>query len=261
MPRRVLLEFLCVAAILGTIGGVIYAERVTVEAEVEVTVWKHATTDAIYLSTRPVDGTWTTHNTPVDFGELAEGSAFYQGSAIAVQVPVTVEVPDTVSAIESVTISDPNDHQPNEISRVDFVPTPGGLQVTISTSRSFSFQEKQYWQSYILVNLQFDPVSDQDQVSLITNYDLAVRVEGDMAFFHDDTYQRVGAVDVTFRRDDQLTFTIPLSRFGDAQTLAIATVGAWAHSLDACFSSDISTCYRYDYAPDRGKTAPVVKIR
>ena len=93
MRRVPILLSLALAGLILT-GAVAWAVTRTVEttAAVDVTVWKHATTDAIYLSTRPADGTWTTHNTPVDLSTLHSGGNFYQGSAIRVDVPVTVEV-------------------------------------------------------------------------------------------------------------------------------------------------------------------------
>ena len=85
---------LVLATIALTAAATVAATARTVEttAAVDVTVWKHATTDTIYLSTRPADGTWTTHNTPVDLSTLHSGGNFYQGSAIRVDVPVTVEI-------------------------------------------------------------------------------------------------------------------------------------------------------------------------
>ena len=55
---------------------------------VDVTVWQHVQTGAIYLSTRPQGKGWTTHNTPLDMSQLHEGGNFYQGSAITVEIPV-----------------------------------------------------------------------------------------------------------------------------------------------------------------------------
>ena len=82
-------------AALAIVGGLAYAGSVDTTADVDVTVWKHADTGGIYLSTRPAGGSWTTHNTPVDLSNLhSQYPSWYQGSAITVSVPVTVDVPD-----------------------------------------------------------------------------------------------------------------------------------------------------------------------
>ncbi len=83
-------------AALAVVGGLAYAGSVDTTADVDVTVWKHADSGGIYLSTRPAGGSWTTHNTPVDLSNLhPQYPSWYQGSAITVSVPVTVDVPDS----------------------------------------------------------------------------------------------------------------------------------------------------------------------
>ena len=85
---------LLIVALVGMIaivGGLAYAGSVDTTVDVEVTVWKHVDSGRIYLSTRPADGVWTTHNTPIDLSNLhPQYPSWYQGSAVT----VPVEVPD-----------------------------------------------------------------------------------------------------------------------------------------------------------------------
>lgn len=112
---------LLLAAIALAATVTVFAQSRTVEttAAVDVTVWKHAQTEQIYLSTRPADGRWTTHNTPVDLTTLSASGNFYQGSAIRVDVPVTVEVdapaetPPVVETLPDVVTLDPDMERAN----------------------------------------------------------------------------------------------------------------------------------------------------
>lgn len=81
-------------AIVAVGGALAFAQTRTVETEakVEVTVWQSVSSDALYLSTRPEGGSWTTHQTPLDMSALSSSGRFRQGSAIGVAVPVSVEV-------------------------------------------------------------------------------------------------------------------------------------------------------------------------
>ena len=93
--RLLLMALILGTLTVGSLTGFLFAQSQTVEttAGVDVTVWKHAQTEAVYLSTRPADGDWTTHNVPVDLSRRhPEATHWYVGSAIRVNVPVTVEV-------------------------------------------------------------------------------------------------------------------------------------------------------------------------
>lgn len=90
MHRAIIAALVAVIA-AGLTGAYAATRTIDTTAAVDVTVWQHTETDAIYLSTRPADGTWTTHNTPVTLTPRPD-SPWLQGSAIRVDVPVTVEV-------------------------------------------------------------------------------------------------------------------------------------------------------------------------
>ena len=62
-------------------------------ATVEVAVWQRVSDGALYLSTRPEGGRWTTHGEPLDMSALSASGRFRQGSAITVEVPVVAPVP------------------------------------------------------------------------------------------------------------------------------------------------------------------------
>ncbi len=86
-------------AVIATGGSIsLYAATRTVEttADVEVRVWQSVSDGSLYLSTRPEDGSWTTHRNSLDMSELSPSGNFRQSSFVTVVVPlsVTVEVPD-----------------------------------------------------------------------------------------------------------------------------------------------------------------------
>ena len=69
MVRRNVIGAIVLAGLLPLVlGGAVLAtagsQTVETTADVEVRVWQSVHNDALYLSTRPADGTWTTHNTP-----------------------------------------------------------------------------------------------------------------------------------------------------------------------------------------------------
>ncbi len=74
-------------------SAVAYAQSRTVEttADVEVRVWQGVNDGALYLSTRPAEGTWTTHNTPLDMSERSPSGRFRQSNFVTVSVPVEVD--------------------------------------------------------------------------------------------------------------------------------------------------------------------------
>ena len=83
---------IAVIAIGGAVGAFAATRTVETTANVEVTVWQRVSDGALFLSTKPEGGTWTTHNTPLDMSTLSSSGRFRQGSAIKVAVPVTAEV-------------------------------------------------------------------------------------------------------------------------------------------------------------------------
>ena len=97
MKNLIIAALVAVIAIGGSVSVFAASQTVETTAAVEVTVWKHVASESIYLSTRPADGAWTTHNTAIDLSTLhPQFPSWYQGSAVTVSVPVsvTVEVPD-----------------------------------------------------------------------------------------------------------------------------------------------------------------------
>ena len=115
---RITLELCLAAAVLGLIGGVVAAAPWTgyATAAVEVAVWKHVDTGAIYLSTRPANGNWTTHNTPVDLTARSRGYPYYVSPPVAVQVevPVTVDLPDPAALPAVANDPDAADPRPDQ---------------------------------------------------------------------------------------------------------------------------------------------------
>ena len=106
MVRRNVIGLIVLAGLLPLVlGGAVLAtagsQTVETTAAVEVRVWQSVHTDALYLSTRPAEGPWTTHNTPLDMSALHSGGNFFLSSIIPVTVPVTVTVaaPDAVDPV------------------------------------------------------------------------------------------------------------------------------------------------------------------
>ena len=90
---RVLVAGLVCVALLGGAFSV-FAANATVEttARVDVRVWRSvANPEQLYLSTRPGDGSWTTHNTSLDMSAVSASGRWHQSSIVTVDVPVTVE--------------------------------------------------------------------------------------------------------------------------------------------------------------------------
>ena len=91
---------LVIAALVGIIavGGVLSAiatsQTVETNADVEVRVWQSVSSGALYLSTRPADGTWTTHDDEaLDMSELSRSGNYRQSNYVTVAVPIEVVVP------------------------------------------------------------------------------------------------------------------------------------------------------------------------
>ena len=90
---RVLVAGLACVALLGGAFSV-FAANATVEttARVDVLVWRSvANPDQLYLSTRPGDGSWTTHSAPLDMSAVSASGRWHQSNIVTVDVPVTVE--------------------------------------------------------------------------------------------------------------------------------------------------------------------------
>ena len=96
MKNIIITALVAVIAIGGALGAFAATRTVETTANVEVTVWQRVSDGALYLSTRPEDGSWTTHQTALDMSALSQSGNYRQGSAITVGVPVsiTVDVPD-----------------------------------------------------------------------------------------------------------------------------------------------------------------------
>ena len=79
---------LTVAGLASLLAVTLVAAQSTSTATVEVAVWRNVENpERLHLSTRPADGTWTTHNTPL---ELTRRGSWDRSSVIAVDVEVPV---------------------------------------------------------------------------------------------------------------------------------------------------------------------------
>ena len=110
MLRRNVIEIIVLAGLLPLVlGAAVLAaagsQTVETTAAVEVRVWQSVHSDALYLSTRPANGPWTTHNTPLDMSTRHAGGNFFLSSIIPVTVPVTVavDVPDEADVVPDLT--------------------------------------------------------------------------------------------------------------------------------------------------------------
>ena len=105
MLRRNVIAWIVLAGLLPlALGAAAWAagsQTVETTADVEVQVWQSVHSDALYLSTRPAGGDWTTHNTPLDMSALHPERNFFLSSIIPVTVPVTVTV-DAADAADPV---------------------------------------------------------------------------------------------------------------------------------------------------------------
>lgn len=93
MKNWIIAALVAVIATGGALGA--FAATYDTTANVEVRVWQRISDGTLFLSTRPEDGTWTTHNTALDMSEVSSSGRFRQSSFVTVGVPVTVEVPDS----------------------------------------------------------------------------------------------------------------------------------------------------------------------
>ncbi len=105
MKNLIIAALVGIIAVGGALGALAATRTVETTANVEVTVWQRVSDGALYLSTRPEGGSWTTHQTPLDMSARSRSGNFRQGSAITVGVPVSVEVeiPDVTEPAEEAT--------------------------------------------------------------------------------------------------------------------------------------------------------------
>jgi hypothetical protein len=75
-----------IGALTLSLVGIVAAQDST--ANVEVTVWQRIEDDALFLSTRPEGGRWTTHRRVLDMSRISSSGRFRQGSAVTVAVPL-----------------------------------------------------------------------------------------------------------------------------------------------------------------------------
>ena len=97
MKTAIIAALIGAVAIGGALGAFAATRTVETTANVEVRVWQRISDGALFLSTRPPEGQWTT-SAPLNMGELSQTGSFRQSSIITVAVPVSVEVevPDAV---------------------------------------------------------------------------------------------------------------------------------------------------------------------
>ena len=92
MHRFIIALLVAVITVGGAVTLAAASQTVETTAQVEVRVWEHVSTENLYLSTRPAEGEWTTHNTPLDMSELHEDGNFYMSSHVTVEVPLSLDV-------------------------------------------------------------------------------------------------------------------------------------------------------------------------
>ncbi len=96
MPKSGVIAALVAALALGTVMGAFAqkpsTETVAVETAtiVEVAVWQRASDGALYLSTRPEGGGWTTHDTAL---AMRDRGRFRLSNFVSIPVPATSELP------------------------------------------------------------------------------------------------------------------------------------------------------------------------
>ncbi|MDE2933083.1 MAG: hypothetical protein OXS47_04335 [Chloroflexota bacterium] len=97
MKNLIIGALVALLAIAGTFAALATTQTT---ARVEVRVWQRVSDGSLYLSTRPEDGRWTTHNEALDMSELSASGNFRQSSFVTVEVPVDLEVPDAAAEPE-----------------------------------------------------------------------------------------------------------------------------------------------------------------
>ena len=83
------LILISVAGLAALLMVTLVAAQSTSTATVEVRVWRNVEDpERLHLSTRPADGRWVTHNTPLDMSDLSDSGRWHQSSIIAIDVEV-----------------------------------------------------------------------------------------------------------------------------------------------------------------------------
>ncbi|MCY3505336.1 MAG: hypothetical protein OXH41_04155 [Chloroflexi bacterium] len=87
------LLLISIASLAALLMVTLVAAQSTSTATVEVRVWRHVEDpERLHLSTRPAEGRWVTHQTPLDMSELSRSGNWYQSSIVSVDVEVPAAV-------------------------------------------------------------------------------------------------------------------------------------------------------------------------
>lgn len=92
MNRAVIAALIGVIAIGGALGAFAATRTIETTATVEVRVWKRISDGELFLSTRPPEGEWATHDAPLNLSQLSRSGRFQLSSIVTAAVPVSVEV-------------------------------------------------------------------------------------------------------------------------------------------------------------------------
>ncbi len=92
MKTTIIAALIAAIAIGSALGAFAATRTIETEADVHVRVWRSVSTGDLYLSTRPGDGEWTTHSTPLDMSARSDSGRFDQSNFVTITVPLTVEV-------------------------------------------------------------------------------------------------------------------------------------------------------------------------
>ena len=101
MNRAIIAALIAAIAIGGALGAFAATRTIETTANVEVRVWKRISDGELFLSTRPPEGQWTTHDAPLNLSELSRSGRFQLSSIVTAAVPVSVEVdvPDAAQGV------------------------------------------------------------------------------------------------------------------------------------------------------------------
>ena len=101
MNRAIIAALIAAIAIGGALGAFAATRTIETTANVEVRVWKRISDGELFLSTRPPQGEWTTHDAPLNMSELSRSGRFQLSSIVTAAIPVSVEVdvPDAAQGV------------------------------------------------------------------------------------------------------------------------------------------------------------------
>ena len=101
MNRAIIAALIAAIAIGGALGAFAATRTIETTANVEVRVWRRISDGELFLSTRPPQGQWTTHDAPLNLSELSRSGRFQLSSIVTAAIPVSVEVdvPDAAQAV------------------------------------------------------------------------------------------------------------------------------------------------------------------